>query len=313
MICHPFDKDETMKSHVPLIVAILSMLFLLPGGMIPAAFADSLSDKACQRLVEAGWRPEMAEAIVAHVTRCQGRVIAVFDHYNTLVSGDITEGNGKSQPGLSLEMLEKGQFRKPLGVTIPRSFKNNLREFYHDWAKHNPREAYAWICTMFAGFPESEIVQMAETYYAARLQPFIFPEMKRLVQVLQTLGVEVFIVSASAEPLVRAAAKWFGLPESRVHGVKLSLKDGIIQPRVRKPISFAEGKTDYIQTFLGPIPKGNLLVFGDSWRTDGHMLRYSTRQGGFSLLVNPSPELIPTLDQHGVHYFTFPSKSLLDR
>ena len=267
--------------------------------------------EARQRLEKAGWSSELAAAIVSKVTGCQGRVVAVFDHDHTLVRADITQGDGARQPGLAQTMLQNRLYREDPDMRPPEEFKDDVFASYLHWAKIEPAEAYAWICTLYGGFSERELSALAARYYAQVVGPRIFPEMRELVQVLTALGVDVYIVSASAEPLVRAAAEHFGLPEDHLLGVKVKSRGGMILPEVAKPISFAAGKTWYIQRYAGVFPPGNILVFGDSWRTDGHMLRFGANQGGFSLLVNPPANLVPELERAGVHAFPLPSNPRL--
>lgn len=283
----------------------LGMLVFI--GAVCPVFAAIESAVARQRLVEAGWTGELAEAIVRKVASCQGRVVAVFDHDRTLVCGDITEGDGISQPGLGGLMIKDRLFRVDPDLRPPDEFQGDVWAYYHHWAKIEPSEAYAWICTVYAGFAPAEVEAMARVYYDHFLKPRIFPEMLELVRVLSDLDVQVYIVSASAEPIVRPAAALFGVPVERIHGVKVKALDGLLLPEVEKPISFAAGKTWYIKTYLGEFPRGNLLVFGDSWRTDGHMLRFGVDQGGFSLLVNPTVEMLPNLARAQVRFYNLPS------
>ncbi len=286
---------------------LLSFLVLVFIGLTGSASAAIEQAEARQRLLEAGWTAELADSIVRKVTGCQGRVIAVFDHDKTLVCGDITEGDEISQPGLGQLMIKERLFRKDPELRTPEGFNHDLWAYYHHWARIEPAEAYAWICTMYGRFSEIEVEALARAYYEHYLKPRIFPEMLELVKVLTDLDVQVYIVSASAEPIVRPAAEYFGLPVDRVHGVKVKSRNGLLLPEVNKPISFAAGKTWYITHFLGEFPRGNLLVFGDSWRTDGHMLRFGSDQGGFSLLVNPTLETLPALAQAHVRYYNLPS------
>ena len=265
------------------------------------------------RLLDAGWEPAHADGIVDRVERSTGRVVAVFDHDNTLICGDITEGNGKSQPGFMRSLLLARKDAGTLPPEVPPEAFDDPWEFYHAWARREPQVAYGWICTLLAGQTPAEARQAAEEYYACHVKPAIYPEMRELVEVLKDLGVEVWVVSASAEPVVRSAARFFGLPEDHVLGVRLAEENGRILPRVIPPISFAAGKTWYIKQFVGEFPPGNILVFGDSYRTDGHMLRFGAAQGGFSLLVNPAPDLIPTLETHGIRSQPLASKAALDR
>jgi len=268
---------------------------------------------AVSRLIEAGWGHEQAEKIVAKAIQSTDRTIAVFDHDNTLVCADVTEGNAGIQPGLGELMILNRRTRTPAPAPAGTSFDapDELMAYYHQWTKREPQIAYPWITTVLGGYTEEEALEIAERYYSRYIVPRIFPEMQALIAVLQDLGVEVFIVSASCQWFVRPAPRVFGIPEDHVHGIKLAQRGNVILPRPVPPISFAAGKTTYIQRYMGHYPPGNILVFGDSLRTDGHMLRFGARQGGLSLLVNPSPEALKILQRDGIDSYTLPSLSRL--
>ncbi len=264
-------------------------------------------------LIDAGWVPQIADSIVEKVERSEGRVIAVFDHDNTLICGDITEGKELGHAGFANEFIKKSLCKRDITAEIPASAGKDPWKFYQEWASADPGHAYGWICTIYGGYPASEISRRSAQYYKEQIQPRIFPEMLTLVKVLKDLGVDVFVVSASAQVVVRAAAPFFGIPEDHIFGIRLAEKDGILLPRYLKPISWSAGKTWYIRNLTGSFPPGNILVFGDSYRTDGHMLRFGVSSGGYSVLVNPAPELLPTLEKQGIAHQRLPSKDRLDQ
>jgi hypothetical protein len=49
------------------------------------------------------------------------------------------------------------------------------------------------------------------------------------------------------------------------------------------------------------------MVFGNSWGTDGHMLRYASRGGGFALMVNAPKKQRKTIRKYGVKLQSFPA------
>lgn len=286
---------------------------LLVAIFLPAVVGAMTGAEARDSLIKAGWSQELAEKIVSRVEAAEGRMVAAFDHDNTLICGDITEGNGKSQPGLMHSMLVQMHADRKIPVPVEGLYESDPWEFYHSWARSKPQEAYPWICTLLAGKTPEQARQEAEAYYENYVKGAIFPEMHTLVNVLQQLGVDVYIISASAHDVVTVAAGYFGVPQDRVLGIRLKIANGIIQPQAINPISFAAGKTWYINHFAGSFPKGNIMVFGDSMRTDGHMLRFAAQQGGLALLVNPDVKIKETLDRSGILYYDLPSRPLLDK
>lgn len=293
-------------------ITIIMVTIMFSNILIPSSAQVISGQEARNILFKSGWSQEWAHRIIAKVENTEGRMIAVFDHDNTLVCGDITEGNGKSQPGFMHNMFTKMHKNRTIQVPVNGLYESEPWEFYHAWAKSNPEEAYPWICTLLAGQTPSQVLNNANEYFEKHLKKAIFPEMLTLVRVLQQMGVEVYIVSASAHNIVLAAAKYFGVPQNRVYGIKLKISNGVIQPKAMNPISFAAGKTWYIENYLGDFPQGNIMVFGDSYGTDGHMLRFAARQNGFAMLVNPSKKLEETLSKNGINSFNLPSLKLLD-
>lgn len=95
---------------------------------------------------------------------------------------------------------------------------------------------------------------------------------RHLVSHLEGMGAEVWVVSASPEPLVEGAAEWFGIPPERVVGVRPVVdSQGRILPRVEPPITWRQGKVEAIEKYIGRRPH---LAFGDAW-TDFEMLTWA--------------------------------------
>lgn len=281
--------------------------------LIPGAARSMTREQAVSALMDSGWSLKLAEKITDKALSSNERIVAVFDHDNTLICGDITEGNGKSQPGFMHSMLLKKHAKRSVPVPVPGLYEAEPWEFYHSWARSNPKDAYPWICTLLAGQKVRDVRRQARAYYQKYLQPAIYPEMKTLVEVLKALHVDVYIVSASANDVVKVSAEFFGVADDHVHGIRLQNIKGVIQTKVIYPISFAAGKTWYIQNFAGNFKPGNIMVFGDSYRTDGHMLRFAAAQGGLALLVNPSADLESTLEERDIHFYHLPSRAHLHR
>lgn len=98
-------------------------------------------------------------------------------------------------------------------------------------------------------------------------------EMIELVRALQGVGVEPFVVSASAEPIVEATAKHLGYPFDAEHvfGIRMALDaDGRITTTSAAdyPLTWRQGKVDLIRQEIKAEP---LLVAGDTF-TDYEML-----------------------------------------
>ncbi|WP_310601001.1 HAD family hydrolase [Desulfobulbus sp.] len=110
-----------------------------------------------------------------------------------------------------------------------------------------------------------------EASYPRGLHPY--PEMLALMRRLAGLGIERYVISASAEWLVEGAASWLGFPveAERVFGIRVGLDAGevlTISDPLDYPVTYREGKTEVIRRWIGSRP---MLVAGDA-DTDYEML-----------------------------------------
>lgn len=83
----------------------------------------------------------------------------------------------------------------------------------------------------------------------------------RLITLLENSGVTVRIVSASAEPLVIAASRHFGL-SCPVTGIRLAVENGAFTREIEVPTPISEGKVACIRQLMGE--KRPLVGAGDS-------------------------------------------------
>lgn len=119
----------------------------------------------------------------------------------------------------------------------------------------------------------------------------VVPEIANLMHVLQRNGIDVFVVSAGFEPLVRTIASrpefGYQLPANRVYGLRLETNDEgryLAQSKKDYPVSYREGKPALVRQLIAP-GKGNrepVFVAGDS----------NSDYGNFSLLPNVELGLI---------------------
>lgn len=83
-----------------------------------------------------------------------------------------------------------------------------------------------------------------------------------MVDRLDAAGFEVWIVSASPEPLVEGAAEVYGIPPERVVGVRSAEAGGRLTAQVLPPLPYRQGKVEALKATLAARPA---LVFGDAW------------------------------------------------
>lgn len=182
--------------------------------------------------------------------------------------------------------------------------------------------AYAWASALLAGYTEVEISSFADQAIDANEaapegvsqtlagvkvagSTRLYPEMKELVEKLQQAGVQVWVVSASPEPVVRSYARRAGIGAERVIGIRSRL-DGAAKwsPTIlgcgaqpdNTAITYIDGKRCWInQTIYGDATASawqrrsgirQMFAAGDS-NTDITFLRDAT---GLRLVINRNKE-----------------------
>lgn len=99
------------------------------------------------------------------------------------------------------------------------------------------------------------------------------PPLQAMLERLEQAGFDLWVVSASPEPLVQGAAEALGIPAARVIGVRTAVVDGKLTSELEKPLPWRQGKVDAIQARIGVRPA---LAFGDGW-TDYEMMANADR------------------------------------
>lgn len=87
-------------------------------------------------------------------------------------------------------------------------------------------------------------------------------EIALLIDFLRKRQVELWIVSATAEPAIRAAMKHFGI-DGYLIASRSTIKNDVYTQELQEPLSMFEGKAECIKKFIDP-SKVPFLVAGDS-------------------------------------------------
>jgi phosphoserine phosphatase len=125
---------------------------------------------------------------------------------------------------------------------------------------------------MYQGLRESEMRASAREFFKARIEPYIFPEMKQLVADLQAKGVDIWAVSSTNDWVIEEGMTRFGIPPNRV-----------LSARVLIEVPTDEYKVTALHRVGVTTPDA---VFGNSIH-DAAMLAIARR----AFPVNPSPAL----------------------
>jgi phosphoserine phosphatase len=236
------------------------------------------------------------------------RPVAAFDCDNTLIDGDISFNTMVFQAGKARYAFPAGQ-SGPLDaegarlLAEARAGKGGgeaaaeariaaaYRGYHVLWESAGKQEACGYLARMLEGMTFDEAVAMGRDAMAAaeasprcvrRIpglpgQPPVTIEqglrirkpMEGVIAFLREAGWEIYVVSASALPLVTAVAARYGVDADHVLGVRTALKDGRLAAEVLPPVTWRQGKVDALKSRLGN--RRPALAFGDSW-TDFEML-----------------------------------------
>lgn len=190
------------------------------------------------------WRRIFSEALL----RAQEgrRVIACFDADGTIWAEDIGEAMLRLLAAAGLLPSEKRPWQEVYGE-------------YEERVRKDRCAGYAWAVEVMAGLREEEVVRWSKAFAAS--WPNYRPQMVRLLQALEEGHVEVYIISATCEWLVRAAAGLMGIEESRVYGIRSRVQNGVLTSEVLKPITCGPGKVEAIRKYIGQMPD---IAVGDS-------------------------------------------------
>lgn len=150
-----------------------------------------------------------------------------------------------------IRWIEDGTFDE-----VARRTGRDVVELWADvWAMH------AWI---YAGCREVDVEAHGERVWRDVVKASVFPETAPLLEGLAALGLEPTLVSASPEPILRAAAAELGIPRERVLGMATDVDDeGRLLARVPSP-TWGPGKVRALDERVGPAPVRPLFAAGDS-------------------------------------------------
>ena len=172
---------------------------------------------------------------------------AAFDFDNTCIAGDIGEA----------VLREVG---REIGTDL-------ITEYQQMCLAHGRIKAYAWCAEMCANRSEQALGDLTRRVFKRALSQGIItirPEILNLIQVLQARKWEVWIVSASAQPIVKAVAHYLEVPESQVIGMRLQRdpkSPDFLLPNALTPLTMFEGKVTAIMDKIGRYPD---FAAGDS-------------------------------------------------
>ncbi len=332
-----FNKDKiTMKTNqIKWYYKAIAIAFFLTLTITTAQATPLKQSQKTDEVTLKLWPENAATRLERLINRFafQGRY-AVFDCDNTIWYRDLEES-------LLPYLEQKGVLTKdvmdPSLKIIPFLKKDTLNSYAYRLYDIDHKVGYPWIAQIFSGFTLNQLKTHVDDLYAMNggkvpaqywsngtlvdyevETPRIYPGMRELINVMMENGIEVYLVSAAHEELVRMVATdpQYGLnvkPEN-VIGVSTLLRDPktlevttarkqveighfydeeytkekhmnmVVTPTLWSPNTMYHGKVWAINDYIHPV-KRPILVAGDS-PNDHLMLFEADESVGVKLWIN---------------------------
>lgn len=269
---------------------------------------------------------------------------AVFDMDNTSYRYDLEES---LLPFLEMKGVLNREKLDPSLKLIPfkdtSEFKENLNSYYYRLCEIDDLVCYPWVAQVFSGFTLQELKGYVDElmsygkpipirYYDGETvtegtvnPPKIFQGQLELYNKLMENGIEVYVMTAASEELVRMVASdkkyGYNVKPENVIGVNMLLKNRStgelttsrlqikkgsydpaanlaleLTPYLMNPMTWYEGKLGSIIGWIDQWKKP-VLVAGDSPLSDGYMLLngVDVEKGGVRVWVNRKEKYLPKI------------------
>jgi phosphoserine phosphatase len=179
--------------------------------------------------------------------------VAVFDADGTLWREDVGEAFLRHLVSLGWVKLSDG---------------SDPYEAYERAVDRDRAAGYAYGAQLQVGLEVEKVEAEARRFAASWVPPRRIAATGRLRELCESAGLRTAVVSASALPIVVAAAPLVGFGPQRCRGITVAVHDGRFTTEVIPPISYAEGKLEAIRN------EGAIVVAcGDSFNGDLAMLQ----------------------------------------
>ncbi|MDQ3202506.1 MAG: haloacid dehalogenase-like hydrolase [Pseudomonadota bacterium] len=292
------------------------------------------------------WPRDQAKALDAMIAANANKGnYAVFDMDNTSYRYDLEESLLPFMENKGLITREKlDPSLKLIPFKDTAEHKESLFSYYYRLCELDDMVCYPWVAQVFSGFTLKELKGYVDelmasgkpvpsTYYEGDVvktievnPPQIFAGQKELYSKLMENGIEVYVMTAASEELVRMVAAdpqyGYNVKPQNVIGVTMLLKDresgalttarkqisagqydeqanlGLeLTPYLWTPATWMAGKQAAILTYIDEWKKP-ILVAGDTPTSDGFMLFHGVdvAKGGIHLWVNRKDKYMTQLN-----------------
>ncbi|OFZ16476.1 MAG: hypothetical protein A2Z20_09935 [Bdellovibrionales bacterium RBG_16_40_8] len=152
--------------------------------------------------------------------------IAAFDADGTLWNMDLGEH------------FFEYQIRNKLLPNLPKNPWNT----YWEMQKESPPKAYLWLAQINSGQTESNVRKWAQMAFAEINPVPVFSLIHEIIKHLQKRSVKIYVITASIKWAVEPGAKFLGIEQDNVIGIKTQVQKGIITDQLDGSITWRDGK-----------------------------------------------------------------------
>ncbi|UYL10389.1 haloacid dehalogenase-like hydrolase [Bdellovibrio sp. SKB1291214] len=220
------------------------------------------------------------------VSRQQDQPIAAFDADGTLWDIDLGETFFHYQIDRKLVALPASPF-----------------EHYENMKAQDPRKAYLWLAQICQGKSLAEVQDWAKAAVKAAAPIPVFNEQKKLIQLLLSKGVKVYVITASVKWAVEGGADLVGLSHDNIIGVETEVQDGIITDKQKGVITYRQGKVEaLLQKTGGKLPflaSGNTMGDFNLLESATHLRLAISAASRDDKIFKTEKELADHADQNG--------------
>ena len=197
--------------------------------------------------------PAELEAQVRAVGREMPGALAVFDADGTLWREDVGEAFLRHLVSIGWVRLSDG---------------SDPYEAYERAVDKDRAAGYAYAAQLQAGLEQARVSEEAQRFAHEWVPPRLVSDTQALKSLCIEAKLKPFVVSASAQPIVHAAAPLAGFRRDLCRGIEVAVRDGRFTDEVKQPITYAAGKVAVAQ-FAGRVA----VACGDSFTGDLPLLR----------------------------------------
>jgi phosphoserine phosphatase len=197
--------------------------------------------------------PELLAARIRDAAKETPGGLAVFDADGTLWREDVGEAFLRHLVSLGWVQLPDG---------------SDPYEAYERAVDRDRASGYAYAAQLQAGLLVEKVEAEARLFAASWVPGRRIASAGRLRDLCESAGLRTAVVSASALPIVIAAAPLAGFGPAQCHGIEVRTRSGRFTAEVIQPITYAEGKIEAVRN------RGAIVVAcGDSLAGDLAMLQ----------------------------------------